>query len=113
MLRIAIFSVAAVAWDPAYAEDPECYSDSVTGATQCVLPSQVREKAGIRSAPLYTGGPNSVRPTRITVNVECKTGVMHLKDRDGVSFAGGQTNTPATRRLEKIICGTTIKKGAK
>lgn len=102
-LKFALF-IAALLPMGAVAVELQCHENSSTNAMQCVAPSQVKEKDGIRSAPLYTGGPNGVRLTKFTVHVNCKTSVLHLKDRDGVSFAGGTTNTKASRDLQNILC---------
>ena len=65
-----------------------CTEDARTNAYFCFASTEIRESGGIRAAPLYTGGPNAVRRSRYTIAANCATGVMHLKDRDGVSFAG-------------------------
>ena len=82
-----------------------CYEDPRTNAHQCFDEKQVREKDGIRIASLYMGGPNGVEKTSFTLNVNCKTEVVHLKDRQGVSFAGGNgSETVAVRALRKWMC---------
>lgn len=54
------------------------------------------------------GGPKAVRATGYTLAINCATGVVHLKDRDGVSFAGSQTGTEAMRHLKAYICEAPI-----
>ena len=77
-----------------------CYTDPRTDAMQCIDTKRVRERDGIRMTPLYTGGPNNVEATSFSVHVNCKTNVLHLKDRNGVSFAGSSgSETRATRAL--------------
>lgn len=89
----------------AYAGDLSCYKDQSTDAMQCFDGKNIREKDGIRSTTLYTGGPNGVRKTSFTLHTNCRTGVTHLKDRDGVSFAGGNGDeTRAIRALRAGIC---------
>lgn len=88
----------------------ECYVDRRTDAHQCVAPSEIRESEGIRSAPLFTGGPKGVDRTGYTIHTNCSTGVTHLKDRKGVSFAGGDgTETRAVRQLRAIMCEATLR----
>ena len=82
-----------------------CYEDPRTNAYQCFDAKQVQEKGGIRIASLYTGGPNGVTKTSFTIHTNCGTGVTHLKDRQGVSFAGGDGNeTKAIRSLRSWMC---------
>jgi len=77
----------------------------------CLDLHQVRERDGIRYARLYTGGPNGVRGTNFSVHSNCATGVVHLKDRDGVSFAGGTGNeTAAIRMLREMLCSASVRK---
>lgn len=104
-VRLAVLTLTLGALSPAIAVEVQCYENPATNAMQCVAPSQVREKNGIRFAPLYSGGPNRIKETGFTIHVNCTTGVAHLKDRDGVSFAGGSGNeTPAIRQLRSIVC---------
>lgn len=88
-----------------------CYTDPKTDAATCYTPSRVTENNGIRTAPLSKGGPNGVRPTGFTIAVNCATQVVHLKDRDGVSFAGGGPGegTRAMRALRDWICQEPLK----
>lgn len=82
-----------------------CYSDPRTDATQCFDPKQVREKDGIRYTDYYAGGPKSIDKTSFTIHVNCSTNVIHMKDRKGVSFAGGSGSaTEASRSLRTWIC---------
>lgn len=101
----------AAAAPPAAAQNLSCYEDPRTNAHTCYSASKVREKDGIRYSPLYTGGPKGVRETSMSIHVNCKTGVVHLKDRDGVSFAGGRGNeTTAVSSLKRWICAENIRK---
>lgn len=85
-----------------------CYEDPVTNAQQCIDTTQVYEKNGVRSTALYVGGPNSISKTDFTVHVNCSTQVTHLKDRRGVSFAGGDGNkTVAIRNIRAWACQAT------
>lgn len=84
----------------------ECYAHPVTDAYTCCDHARMRAGEGrVRHAPLFSGRPNGVRPTSITLHVNCVTGVVHLKDRDGVSFAAGRGNeTGALRSLSSLMC---------
>lgn len=114
LARISTFAVAALYAHGSWGAELQCYENPKSNAMQCVAPTQVREKDGIRSAPLYGGGPNRIRDTGFTIHVNCKTGVTHLKDRDGVSFAGGDGHeTPALRQLRSIVCETKLTKQKK
>lgn len=88
-----------------------CYTNPRTDAMTCIDENNVQEKNGIRWAPVYTGGPNGVRKTAFTLHVNCATGVAHLKDKDGVSFAGGTgTETPLIRALRGWACEAKARK---
>ncbi len=104
MLSIALL----LASTSAQAVNLGCYEDDNTNAMVCYDKASVRETAGIRSAALYKGGPKAVRATGYTLAINCATGVVHLKDRDGVSFAGSQTGTEAMRHLKAYICEAPI-----
>lgn len=112
MRRVAALAVFVAA--PALAVPLQCHKNPRTDAMMCAAPSEVREREGIRSAPLYMGGPQNMRRTSYTVHTNCKTGVTHLKDRDGVSFAGGYNHeTAAVRQLQSIICEAPLRPGKK
>ena len=82
-----------------------CYQDPTTDAVQCVEEKRIAEVNGIRIAPLWTGGPANINKTAFTVHVNCGTNVLHIKDRQGVSFTGGSaSSTPATRQLRDVMC---------
>lgn len=95
-----------LACSTAHGGNLSCYQDPVTDAMQCVDTTAVREvETAIRATRFYSGGPNRVRDTNMTIQTNCVTGNTHLKDRDGVSFAGGTgQETAALRALRKIIC---------
>lgn len=109
----AFFTMAVVAGlastNLAHAKGLECYANPNTDAHQCIDPAQVREEKGIRSAPLFTGGPKEVRPSGFSVHVNCATRVIHLKDRDGVSFAGSRADTRASISLSNLVCDAPLK----
>lgn len=96
----------------AHAVDLDCYEDPRTNATQCIDAAGVRiTKDGIRYSKLYTGGPAEVKDSRFTIHANCNTSVIHLKDRQGVSFAGGvSSKTRALTALHQKICSANIKK---
>lgn len=108
ILKTTIAAAALLAGLSTSAASLSCYEDPRTNAYQCFDAKQVREKDGIRIAALYTGGPNGVDKTNFTLNVNCATQVVHLKDRQGVSFAGGYgSETKALRSLRTWVCEAT------
>jgi hypothetical protein len=94
---------------PATAGKLSCYDNDVTASRTCYAPSEVKMRDGIRYAPMYYGGPQRVHESGVTLAINCSTGQVHLKDRDGVSFAGGQGGTPALTALRNWICEERIK----
>lgn len=103
-MKLAIAAIALISQN-IFAGSIACYEDQRTNARQCFDEKQVREIDGIRIASLYMGGPNGVEKTSFTLNVNCKTEVVHLKDRQGVSFGGGYgSETAALRSLRQWIC---------
>lgn len=96
----------------------QCAEDKTTNGMFCFAPSELKEKDGIRTASLYSGGPNGVSRTSFTIAANCATGVMHLKDRQGVSFAGAGPGegTKQSRDLRRYVCAAELpapKKGAR
>jgi hypothetical protein len=93
--------------------DVQCAVDQRTEAHQCIALSELRESQGIRSAPLYSGGPKEINRTPYTVAVNCDTKVLHLKDRQGVSFGGGSFGADAptkmVRDLGALICNAQVR----
>lgn len=86
----------------------ECYTNPRTDEMQCIDVAAVVADEPIRMASLYTGGPIGLRKTSFFVAANCTTGVTHLKDKNGVSFAGGYgSETPAIKRLKELICSAT------
>jgi hypothetical protein len=89
---------------PAFA----CYENERTQATQCIDVKNIKEADGIRTAALYSGGPREIKKTSYTIAVNCRTNVAHLKDRQGVSFAGGYggngRQTEAITTLMNSMC---------
>lgn len=89
----------------------DCSIDAATDSYMCVDTAKVREKDGIRFADLYTGGPNQIRKSKYSVHTNCATKITHLKDRDGVSFAGGSSNATSTiKNISEWLCEATVKK---
>jgi len=90
--------------------NPTCAEDARTNEHFCFQQSEMREADGIRTAPLYTGGPKEVERTNFTIAANCSTGVLHLKDRRGVSFAGAGPNegTQVSRLLARRFCETSL-----
>lgn len=101
--RLAL-CLSLLGWaSPGIAGEYTCHINERTDAHTCYR--RVTERAGVRYADLYMGGPKGVRPTGFQIATNCKSGVTHLKDRDGVSFAGGDgTETPAVRAITRWIC---------
>lgn len=105
MKNIIFASTALFCSLTAIASSVSCYENPITNARQCFDPKRVYEKDGIRSTALYTGGPNGIEKTNFTLNVNCATQVVHLKDRQGVSFAGGSgSETKAIISLRNWVC---------
>lgn len=89
----------------ALANKLECYEEPATLRNMCIQPSAARVNGDVRASPLFMGGPKEVRPTSITLLVNCKTKVTTLQDRDGTNFAGGRGNeTAAVRSLSQGLC---------
>lgn len=90
----------------------ECYVDERTDSVMRLDIANVASPDGVvRWAMLHTGGPLGVKKTNFFLATNCQTGVTHLKDKDGVSFAGGLgSETPAVRRLKEIACAAKLKK---
>lgn len=110
-MKILIGHIVFLICFSANATKVSCYQDPRTDALQCIDETAVRQTNGVRSTALYTGGPNNVRKTSYTINVNCKTEVTHLKDRDGVSFAGGYGNeTEAILDLRQKVCAAKVRK---
>lgn len=107
-LRLACVALCALAVE-SKAVPLQCAIDQRTDAHQCIDPSQLRETDGIRWAPLYTGGPKTVRATNFTAHANCRTRVLHLKDRDGVSFGGGNfADTDMALQMGGLLCDTPL-----
>ncbi len=87
-----------------------CAEDPATQGLFCFAPVELKESAGIRSAPLYTGGPNGITRSPYTVAVNCATAVLHLKDHQGVSFggAGPGEGTVQSRDLRRKVCAASV-----
>lgn len=111
MRRVLTFVVFLAVGSAAKSVPLQCYQNPKTDAVQCVNDKRVTERDGIRIAQLWTGGPDNIRETNFRLFVNCSTGVVHLKDRDGVSFAGGNgRETPAIIELKSIVCGAKVRK---
>ena len=113
-MKLILFAAAALvgpASSASAAESTVCAEDAVTNAHFCFVRSEVRDVGGIRSAPFYSGGPDMVDRTGYTIAANCSSGVMHLKDRRGVSFAGATptTGTRQSRDLLRLLCIATVK----
>lgn len=104
-MKYLLLCIATLTSGSVYCRPVMCYEDPTTSAQQCIDSTQVYEENGIRSTSLYSGGPKSVQKTAFTIHVNCATQVTHLKDRQGVSFAGGDGNeTAAVRSLRTWVC---------
>lgn len=96
---------------PVAADNLSCHENKATNAHTCFSTTRLREVDGIRQAPLFTGGPNRLRDTGFSIHVNCRSGVVHLKDRDGVSFAGGTGNeTEAITSMKQWMCAANLAK---
>lgn len=115
MTRVpALLCIGLLYGGHAVAGNLSCFRDPRTDATGCVNVEEVREAQGIRYAKFYSGGPTEVGDTGYTIATNCRTGVTHLKDRRGVSFAGGAGNeTEMLTELRNIVCGATLRRAKK
>lgn len=94
--------------------DPSCYVDPRTSAATCVDLSQTKVKDSIRSNIVFTGGSLGMTKTSYTININCTAKIAHLKDRQGVSFAGGSSgSSPVLWYLTNSICDHKIKSVSK
>src|SRR5690606_25124872 len=90
---------------------PVCYEDKVTDALTCYDRASLKERDGIRYAAMMEGGPNRVRPNGFTFAINCKTGNVHLKDADGVSFGGGdRASTPTLDAIVGWVCKEKVRR---
>ena len=105
-MRRSVAALLCAAATSASAVPLTCAEDKRTNGLFCFAPTELREAAGIRNAPLYTGGPNEINKTAFTIAANCGSGVMHLKDKRGVSFAGSgpSDGTPQSRELNRLFC---------
>ena len=111
LFRLSLVALGCLAPMAASAVQVRCAEDPRTNGRQCVPLSQVVERDGIRVAPLYQGGPAGVSKTDFTVHVNCSSQVLHLKDRQGVSFAGGTfSDSRMVRDLGFIVCDAPLAK---
>lgn len=108
---VAIALLGLLARD-AMGREFSCAIDERTDGHFCFDPKELRERNGIRTAPLYMGGPNSISKTSFTIAANCSAGVMHLKDRQGVSFAGAGPGegTKQSRDLRRYVCAEKVTK---
>ena len=109
--RIGIVAVLLLAASMStHAVQLTCAEDKATNAHFCFNEKEVREVGGIRTATLYVGGPKGVDKTAYYIAANCATGVMHLKDKKGVSFAGSGPGegTAQSRQLRRYVCETVI-----
>ena len=95
----------------ANASDLICHEDPRSNKRTCFDPKRVTEENGIRYADYWSGGPKEINPTTFTFAINCKAGVMHLKDRKGVSFSSGSTTATTTSTdISKWICEAKLAK---
>lgn len=95
-----------------HAEKPvmECHTNTRTDELHCINIVKVIESDSIRYTELYQGGPGGLRNTGFIVAANCKTGVVHLKDKTLVTFAGGYgSETPLLKKLKEITCSAVPK----
>lgn len=110
-LAVAIpLTLLVLAVHEARAASVTCAEDPTTNGYFCFNEKELRFENGIRTAPLYTGGPKGVTKSPYFIAANCESGVLHLKDRQGVSFggAGPGEGTPQSRQLRQYVCGASI-----
>jgi hypothetical protein len=107
MNRFMILVMAALSL-PALGAKVECSQDAGTRRMFCVDPNAVRSNGDVRGASLYSGGPNGVTPTGLTLIVNCKSQVSVVQDTDsGINRGGGRVGDQ-TRHMDELffkICG--------
>jgi hypothetical protein len=87
------------------ANELQCFETPGTMQNICVEPGAVRVNGDVRSSPIYSGGPKTVKATSFVLVTNCKSNVSTLQDRDGSNFAGGRSgDTPALRSLAVSVC---------
>lgn len=90
---------------------PACYENPNTNAYTCYDSGNVSEADGIRYSKMFEGGPLGIKATGFAFAVNCSNGMVHLKDRQGVTFGGGHKSaTPAIEAIATWICAEKIKK---
>ena len=103
--RCALAALVLFACTAAAAGDLTCYEEPGTRKTSCVDERAVRANGDTRAAALYSGGPNSLRPSGTNLVADCKLGVLALEDRKGVIFgAGPRDATKMSRALYDVVC---------
>jgi hypothetical protein len=109
-LKNLILTTLVLASSPAIAGNWYCHTNKVTDAKTCY--ANVKERGdGIRTADMATGGPAGVTPNGHSFAINCATGYVHLKDREGVSYGGGdRKSTPALDSIVGWICSADVKK---
>ena len=104
------FGVTAIFAHSTNAASLTCAENPATNGYFCFNEKELRIEAGIRTAPLYTGGPKGVTRSPYFIAANCDTGVMHLKDKQGVSFggAGPSEGTTQSRQLRTFVCEASL-----
>lgn len=109
-MKILITILLSAFGAAAFAVEPACYVDPRTEAATCVDLAAMKIKNSIRYATIFTGGPLGLTKTAFTVHVNCEAKIAHLKDRQGVSFAGGGSDsTPLLKSLSADMCAKKVK----
>lgn len=105
LLSWLMTSVAQAQSAPA---DLRCAVDPVTDAHQCFREREVHVDGQEREAPLYMGGPKSVRSSGKFVHADCAAQVLRLKSRDGTTLAGAAFDATAmSSQLSRQLCVVT------
>lgn len=107
---LSIATALAIGAGAAHAIPLNCTEDKTTNGYFCFAEKELREVNGIRTAPFYMGGPNGVERTPYRIAANCATGVLHLKDRQGVSFGGSGPGegTVHSRQLRQDFCAAAM-----
>lgn len=105
MKRRHLAALALLASTTAIAADLSCYEERGTRKMSCIDETAVRVNGDTRIAALYTGGPDNVRRSGVSVVANCSAQVLALQDRDGVIFgAGPREATAMSRTLYDLVC---------
>ncbi len=92
---------------PAREKGLGCAEDTNTHQFFCFDRAKVRSNGDARAFSMLTGGSKTVTPSGYTAVIFCESGVMELRDRQGIVFARDRTEKLHTVQLREQVCSTT------